>query len=148
MIQRCLLVYFAISLLLSQVYLPVYKHTCLAMGREWTKALKEPNSCCKKRPKDPVLIQPEDPGEDPLTLTRIPCCEDELKYVGIAGLTSTISPQQDHPGNQFSNLDYSSFPNSLVEAQPMPEKIFQDIHGPPLLRDGITILKLYQTWRC
>ena len=148
MFRRCLLVYFAFSLLLSQVYLPVFTHTCLAMGREWSKALKEPNSCCKKRPKDPVQIQPEENEEDVLTLKRIPCCEDELKYVGIASLLSTISPKQDHPGNQYSNIDYSSFPYSLVEVKPIPEKIFQDIHGPPLLRDGITILKLFQTWRC
>ena len=106
MFKRCLLVYFALSLLLSQAYLPVFKHTCLAMGREWTKVLKEPNSCCKKRPKDPPVIRVEDDAAEVATLARVPCCEDELKYVGIASLTSTVSYKDDHPGNQYSNSDF------------------------------------------
>ena len=148
MFKRCLLVYFALSLLLSQAYVPVFKHTCLAMGREWTKVLKEPNSCCKKRPKDPPVIRVEDDAAEVATLARVPCCEDELKYVGIASLTSTVSYKEDHPGNQYSNTDYSSFPYRLVEAQPCTGMFFQDSHGPPMLRDGITLLKFYQTWRC
>lgn len=148
MIQRCLLYYFALSLLLSQVYVPVFRHTCLAMGRAWTNVLNPPDSCCRKKPKVLPSIRLETEEDDITTVTRIPCCEDELKYFGIANLTSTISPKKDHPGNQYSNLDYSSFPYSLVEVLPWSEKIFQDIHGPPLLRDGITILKWHHTWRC
>ena len=148
MLVRCLLVYFALSLLLSQAYVPVFKHTCQAMGREWTKALKEPNSCCKKRPKVSQVIELPFEGKETAALERVPCCEDELKYVGIANLTTTVSYKEDHPGNQYSNADYSSFPYSLVEAQPGTGKIFQDIHGPPMLRDGIALFILYQTWRC
>ncbi|HEY3387056.1 MAG TPA: hypothetical protein VGK46_11135 [Saprospiraceae bacterium] len=148
MIRSSLLTYFALSLLLGQVNLPLFTHVCHGMGMTWTSVAKPPKACCGKKKKnlqEHHKVSSEAKSCD--TIAKSPCCEDHIKYASLS-VQFVQQAIKVFAHTNWVSFTFQTLEESLFLPTPPSADAIVHVHGPPGKLSGRALLIAHQLFLC
>ena len=149
MAKRILAYHFALLVLFTNTWTPVFTHLCHGQSKAWSSVFMHARTCCsKKKEVKKAACHPETPKTKKQGIRQQPCCENQLSFL--------------HQQSDFSNALPSLTAKELQKAAPvLPltnqisiNSFFENVklsfqpHAPPVQLHGRSLLIFEQVFLC